>query len=46
MPQAGDVDRNLAGGKLSAFAGLRALRNFDFQFVGVNQIFRSDAESS
>ena len=30
MPQARDVRRHLACGKLAAFAGLRALRDLDF----------------
>ena len=45
VPQTRDVDGNFAGRKLSAFARLRALRNLDFEFVGVHQIFGSHSEA-
>ena len=41
-----DVLGNLARGKLAAFAGLGALGHFDFEFFGVNEIVRSDAETT
>src|SRR5437868_5256585 len=45
VPQACDVDAHFAGWQLTAFARLSALRNLDFQFVRVNQIFGSHSKS-
>ena len=36
----------LLRGKLAAFAGLGALRHFDFEFFGADEIFGSDAEAA
>ena len=46
MPQARDQFANFVAGKLAAFAGLRALRDLDLQFLGVRQVFGGDAEAS
>src|SRR5882762_1843476 len=45
VPDARDVFRNFARRKLPAFARLRALRHFDFEFLRVYQIIRSHPES-
>ena len=45
VAQARDVGVYFDGGKLAAFSGLRALRHFDFEFVGTRQIFGGHAES-
>ena len=36
---------HLVAGQLAAFAGLRALRHLDLQFVGVDQVVGGDAEA-
>ena len=45
VPQARDVRRNLCGRQLAAFPGLRALRHLDLDFIGMHQVFGSDAKS-
>ena len=45
VTQAGDEFRDLVAGKLSAFAGLGALRDFDFEFFGVSEVLGGDAEA-
>ncbi len=45
VPHAGDDFIHLVSGKLAAFAGLRALRDFDLQIVGVHQIICGNAET-
>jgi hypothetical protein len=37
---------DLEAGQLSAFAGLRALRHLDLHHVGIDEIFRRDAEAA
>ncbi len=37
---------HLVAGQLAAFAGLRALRHFDLQLVGVDQVIGGDAEAA
>ena len=44
--QLGDIFRHLAAGQLPTLTGLRALRHFDLNLIGVAQIFRRDAETS
>ncbi len=44
IPHAGDVLVHLLARQLAAFAGLGALCHLDLQVVGVNQVFRGDAE--
>ena len=46
MPHAGDDLIHLVARKLSAFAGLGALRDFDLKIVGVDQIVGGDAETA
>ena len=46
MANARDVLGDFAGGELAAFTGLAALRHFDFEFFGANQIFSGDAEAA
>ena len=46
MAHAGNGLIDLVTGQLSAFAGLRTLRDFDLQLVGVDQVFGGDAEAS
>ena len=41
-----DVRGNFTRGKLAAFSGFRALGHFDFEFLGVNEIIRGDAEAA
>src|SRR6266699_1331597 len=45
MPQARNHIVNFVAGKLATFTRLRALRHLDLQFVGVDQIVCSHAES-
>ena len=45
MAQLGDELVDLVAGQLSALAGLGALRHFDLQFVGVDQVLGGDAEA-
>ena len=45
MPHARDDGVDLVAGQLSAFAGLGALRHLDLHHVGVDEIFRGDAEA-
>ena len=45
VARAGDDLIDLVAGKLAAFAGFRALRDLDLQFVGVDQIVARDAET-
>src|SRR4029077_11339494 len=42
VAQTGDKGRDLVGGELSPFAGLRALRDLDLELVGTHQIVRGD----
>ncbi len=44
MAHLGDHGVDLVAGQLSAFAGLRALRHLDLHHVGIDEIFRRDAE--
>src|SRR5207249_12008434 len=44
VAQPGDQGRDLVGGELAAFAGLRALRDLDLELVRTHQIVRGDAE--
>ena len=46
VANARDVRSDFFRGKLAAFAGLGALRHFDFEFLGVDQIVGSDAETA
>ena len=46
MAQTRDVSRHLARGKLSAFAGLGALGDFDFEFVGVHEVVGGHPETA
>ena len=46
MADARDVFGDFARGKLAAFAGLGALRHFDFEFFGVDEVIRGDAEAA
>ena len=46
MAGLGDNFIDLVAGQLAAFTGLGALRHFDLEFVGVDQIVGGDAESS
>ena len=46
MAHAGNGLVDLVTGQLSAFAGLRALGDFDLQLVGVDEVFGGDAEAS
>ena len=46
VPRARDVLIHLVAGKLTALAGLRALRDLDLQLVGVHQVVRGDAEAA
>ena len=44
IPHPGDVLVDLAAGQLATLAGLGALCHLDLQVVGVDQVFRGDAE--
>ncbi len=44
VAQTGDQRRDLVGGELSPFAGLRALRDLDLELVRPHQIVRRDPE--
>ncbi len=46
VADARDVFGDFARRELAAFAGLGALRHFDFELFGMNQIIRGDAESA
>ena len=46
MPHARDGGVDLVAGQLAAFAGLGALRHLDLHHVGVDEIFRGDAEAA
>ena len=46
MPHPGDGGVDLVAGQLAAFAGLGALRHLDLHHVGVDEIFRRDAEAA
>ena len=46
MPHARDGRVDLVAGQLAAFAGLGALRHLDLHHVGVDEIFRRDAEAA
>ena len=46
MADARDVFGDFARGKLAAFAGFGALRHFDFEFFGVDEIIRRDAKAA
>src|SRR5437016_12424078 len=45
MPHARDVSGDFAGWKLAAFSRLCPLRDFDFQFVRMDEIFGGDSEA-
>ena len=40
----GDGGIDLVAGQLAAFAGLRSLRHLDLELIGIDEIFRRDAE--
>ena len=42
----GDPWIDLGTGQLATFTGLRALRNLDLDFVGVDKVFAGDAEAA
>ena len=46
VPDLGDDRVDLVAGQLAAFAGLGALRHLDLHHVGVDEIFRRDAEAA
>ena len=46
MPNLGDDGIDLVAGQLAALAGLGTLRHLDLHLVGVDQIFRRDAEAA
>src|SRR5260221_539441 len=46
VANARDVFGDFARGKLPAFAGLGALRHFDFELFGADEIFGGDAEAA
>src|SRR6202012_5284707 len=46
VPHLGDGLVDLVSGQLAAFAGLGALRDLDLHHVGIDQIFRGDAEAA
>ena len=46
MAHAGDILVHLVAGQLPAFAGFRPLRHLDLQIVGIDEIFRRDAEAA
>src|SRR5580704_12645447 len=46
VANARDVFGDLARGKLATLAGLGALRHFDFEFLGANEIFGGDAKAA
>jgi hypothetical protein len=45
VPQAGDEFRDLVPGKLTAFSGFGALRDFDFEFFSVSEVLGGNAEA-
>ena len=45
MPDASNDVINLVAGKLAALAGFRALRHFDLQLIGIDQIVCGHAET-
>ena len=45
VAHAGDYVVDFVAGQLAAFAGLRALRDFDLQVVGVDQVIRGHAKA-
>ncbi len=46
VAEACDEGVDLVAGKLPAFAGFRALRHLDFEFVGVDEVVGGDAEAT
>ncbi len=46
MADARDVFADFLGGELAAFAGLGALRHFDFEFFGMDKIVGGDAKAA
>ena len=46
VAQARDQLRDLVAGELTAFAGLRALRDLDLDLFGMHQVFGGDAEAA
>ena len=46
VADAGDDVIHFVAGKLAAFAGLGALRHFDLQLVGIDQVVGGDAEAA
>ena len=46
MAHPGDLLVDLVAGNLAAFARFRALRHFDLQVVGIDQVFGGHAETA